>query len=226
MSKRLTIDDLKSIAENRNHTIVSMEGYTGVKSKVQFFCNTCNNHFNTSAASYKNAKKTGCPFCKKLVISQLHTDKEVTIETRNRLSEKAKGRKGSLKGKFGENHPAYKGTPNRDFNNPSTDYYIWREAVKQRFNRTCFITGKKSNLVVHHLDGWNAYPERRYDITNGVLIHKEVHKLFHDIYGYGNNTEEQFNLFIREQYDKAISIQVPDASGKGSETSGFNKRVE
>ncbi|NBR26657.1 MAG: hypothetical protein EBU08_23355, partial [Micrococcales bacterium] len=121
------------------------------------------------------------------------------------LSLKAQGRKGSLKGRFGKNHPAYKGTPNRDFNNPSTDYYIWREAVKQKFNRTCVVTGKKSNLVTHHLDGWNAYPQRRYDITNGVLIHKEVHKLFHDLYGYGDNTEEQFNLFLKEQYDKAIS---------------------
>ena len=56
MSKKLTIDDIKDIAENRNHTIVSMEGYTDIKSKVQFFCNTCNNHFDTSVASYKNAK--------------------------------------------------------------------------------------------------------------------------------------------------------------------------
>ena len=38
MSKKLTIDDIKDIAENRNHTIVSMEGYTDIKSKVQFFC--------------------------------------------------------------------------------------------------------------------------------------------------------------------------------------------
>jgi len=218
MSKKLTIDDIKSIAEDRNHTIVSMEGYIDIKSKIQFFCNTCDNHFNTSVASYKNSKKTGCPHCKKITISKTQKGKDVSGETRKLLSLKAQGRKGSLKGRFGKNHPAYKGTPNRDFNNPSTDYYIWREAVKQRFNRTCVVTGKKSNLVTHHLDGWNAYPQRRYDITNGVLIHKEVHKLFHDLYGYGNNTEEQFNLFLKEQYDKAISIQVLSTLKKGSET--------
>jgi ribosomal protein L33 len=220
MSKRLTIDDLKSIAENRNHKVVCMDGYTDIKSKVWFFCNTCSEYFYTSVASYKNAKKTGCPHCRKITISKTQKGKDVSDETRKLLSLKAQGRKGSLKGKFGKNHPAYKGTPNRDFNNPSTDYYIWREAVKQRFNRTCVVTGKKSNLVTHHLDGWNAYPQRRYDITNGVLIHKEVHKLFHDLYGYGNNTEEQFNLFIKEQYDKAISIQATDASVEGSETTG------
>lgn len=226
MSKRLTINDLTDIAKNRNHIIVSMEGYTGVKSKIQFFCDTCNNYFTTSVASYKNSSKTGCPFCKKLSISKLHKNKKVSKETRNLLSKKATGRKGSLKGKFGKNHPAFKGTPKRDFNNPSTNYYIWREAVKKRFNRTCFITGQKSNLVAHHLDGWNLCPERRYDITNGVLISKEIHKLFHDIYGYGNNTKEQFDEFLKEKYDMAISSQAPDASGEGSETSGFDKRVE
>ncbi|MEY2973074.1 MAG: hypothetical protein RI886_851 [Pseudomonadota bacterium] len=218
MSKRLTLDDLKYIANNRNHLIVSIEGYTGVKSKAKFFCNTCGNYFETSVASYKNARKTGCPFCKKLLISKTHKDKKVSIETREKLSKKAKGRKGSLKGKFGENHPAYKGTPNRDFNNPSTEYYIWREAIKTRFNRTCFVTGKKSNLVAHHLDSWNMYPKRRYDIMNGILIHKEIHKLFHDIYGYGNNTEEQFRLFLKEQYNMVISSQALGVPKEGSET--------
>jgi hypothetical protein len=51
------------------------------------------------------------------------------------------------------------------------------------------------------LDGWNHFPEKRYDITNGVTISKEVHKDFHNIYGYGNNTEEQFAEFCKNKYN-------------------------
>ena len=220
MSKKLTIDDIKIIAENRNHTIVSMEGYTDIKSKVQFFCNTCNNHFDTSVASYKNAKKTGCPHCRKITISKTQKGKDVSDETRKLLSLKAQGRKGSLKGRFGENHPAYKGTPNRDFNNPSTDYYIWREAVRKRCGRICFVTKSKKDLVVHHLYGWNAYPELRYDITNGIVITKHVHKEFHDKYGYGNNTKEQFIEFLQEQYNMAISSDSIGTPIERSEVTG------
>lgn len=225
MSKRLTIDDLKLLVESRNHKIISMDDYTGVKSKVKFFCNTCNNSFITSVASYKNSRKTGCTHCKKISISQIHKGKEVSTETRTLLSKKAKGRVGSLKGKYGTNHPAWKGTPARDFHNPSTDYYIWRQAVTKRFNRTCAITGKKSRLVVHHLYSWNAYPDKRYNITNGILLHREVHKSFHNQYGYGNNTEEQFSQFIKEQYGMEISSQAThDTCVEGSETTGGTKR--
>lgn len=219
MSKKLTLQDIEIIAKARNHNLVCMKNYKGVKSKIKLYCNTCNNNFETSVASYKNSRKTGCPYCKKKVISELHTDKKVSKITRKKLSDSATGRVGSLKGVFGKAHPAFKGTPNRDFNNPSTDYYIWREAIKKRCNRTCVLSGSKKDLVAHHLYSWNLYPDKRYDITNGVLLTKELHKKFHNKYGYGNNTLEQFNLF-RQEYNMVISSQASDASEEGPETIG------
>jgi hypothetical protein len=220
MSKPLSFEHIQSIAESRNHKVISMDGYTSVKSKIKFFCFTCNNHFVSSAASYKNSPKTGCPHCKKKTISQLHTNKFVSTETRKKLSKKATGRVGSLKGVYGKNHPAFKGTPSRDFNNPSTDYYIWRESVKKRCGRICFVTGSKKDLVIHHLYGWNAYPDLRYDITNGIVLTKHVHKKFHDLYGYGNNTKEQFIQFLIEQYNMAISSDFLSTLKKRSEVTG------
>jgi hypothetical protein len=220
MSKPLSFEHIQNIAESRNHNLVSMEGYTCVKSKIKFFCLTCNNEFETSLASYKNSPKTGCPHCKKKTISELHTNKLVSSQTRQKLSKKATGRKGSLKGVYGKNHPAFKGTPSRDFHNPSTDYYIWINAVRERVGRYCCVTGSKKDLVVHHLYGWNAYPDLRYDITNGIVLTKQIHKEFHDKWGYGNNTKEQFIQFLKDQYNMEISIQVGGTPPKGSETTG------
>jgi len=220
MSKPLSFEHIQNIAESRNHKLISMDGYTCVKSKIKFLCFTCNNEFETSLASYKNSPKTGCPHCKKKRISELHTNKFVSVQTRQKLSKKATGRKGSLKGVYGKHHPAFKGTLSRDFHNPSTDYYIWINAVRKRVGRYCCVTGSKKDLVVHHLYGWNAYPDLRYDITNGILLTKQIHKEFHNKYGYGNNTKEQFIQFLKEQYNMEISIQVGGTPPKGSETTG------
>lgn len=121
-------------------------------------------------------------------------------------SENRKGDKHPMYGvhRFGEESPHW--NPNlteedRDRHRDNYKISNWRQAIFARDNYICQVTGdnKGGNLVAHHLNGYNKYKELRYDINNGITITEEIHKLFHKIYGYGNNTKEQFEEF-KEKY--------------------------
>lgn len=79
----------------------------------------------------------------------------------------------------------------------------WRNEVMIRDNYTCQVTGKHGgNLNVHHLNAYHWDKEHRTDTNNGITISKEIHKLFHKIYGYKNNTKEQFEEFKQKYINK------------------------
>ena len=77
------------------------------------------------------------------------------------------------------------------------DFRTWANLIKDRDNYTCQICGKSpsGNLNAHHLNGWNAFPEQRFDLNNGVTLCTDCHKEFHSQYGYGDNTREQFDEY-------------------------------
>lgn len=75
---------------------------------------------------------------------------------------------------------------------------VWRETIFKRDDYTCQHCGVRGGrLNAHHLDGYNWCVERRFDITNGVTLCKDCHRDFHKKYGYKNNTEQQFEEFMR-----------------------------
>ena len=207
MNKKLTKNDLQKIAETRNHSIISFENYQNVKSKVTIHCYTCDTTWETTVHSYKNAKKTGCPTCKKKVASETHTGKITSEETKLKIGAKASLRPGSLTGKKGENHPRYKGSVGRYLKNPTYEDYDWKNAVRKRCNYTCVITREKftktseTKYVCHHLNSFNSYEHLRYLPENGVFLKREIHWQFHKLYGFGNNTEDQFADFCSRFYN-------------------------
>jgi len=83
------------------------------------------------------------------------------------------------------------------------DAISWTEQIKENANYTCSICGSKDSIVAHHLQSIDIErPETyklRYDIDNGVCLCSDCHIKFHKEYGYGNNTTEQFNEYIRSK---------------------------
>ena len=86
------------------------------------------------------------------------------------------------------------------------EYYEWRSDVYKRDNYTCKCCGsnKSGTLIAHHLNSYNSDKEHRTDINNGITLCKECHAKFHNKYGYGNNTKEQFEEFI-----KTLNMTIP-----------------
>lgn len=205
MTRKLTREDIEKIAISRNHSIVSFENYENVHSEIQIHCKTCSTTWTTTVHKYKNAKKTGCPQCKRTTTSETHKGKVTSPETKRKIGAKASQRPGSLTGKKGAAHPRHKGGVARDLKNPSTEDYNWKTGVRKRCNNTCVVTLEKAKrgskgFHCHHLNSFNLYVDQRYLLENGVYLKKEVHERFHRLYRNGNNTEEQFADFCMQCY--------------------------
>ena len=104
----------------------------------------------------------------------------------------------------GENNPGWNPNLTEEERINRRNYEEYTKFVKKvlaRDNYTCKCCGKilNNNGIVHHLDGYNWCVERRTDETNGITLCKTCHKEFHSIYGYGNNTKEQFEYFIKNK---------------------------
>ena len=77
------------------------------------------------------------------------------------------------------------------------EYTEFTRKVLQRDNYTCKCCNKQgSNLEVHHINGFNWDKEGRLDFSNVVTLCKACHNNFHDKYGRGNNTKQQFEEWL------------------------------
>ena len=74
----------------------------------------------------------------------------------------------------------------------------YAEAMYEKFNSSsvCEVTGRSDNLVIHHLESFNIHPELGATQNNLVCVNREIHDEFHNIYGRGDNTREQWFEFV------------------------------
>lgn len=54
---------------------------------------------------------------------------------------------------------------------------------------------------------------KAHRVLNGIVLKREIHNKFHDIYGRGNNTPEQFDEFLQNNFNTTLSqIQINNKS--------------
>lgn len=102
---------------------------------------------------------------------------------------------------FGENHPNYNPNLTDEEREKGRNLYKhklkeWRKNVLARDFHTCKCCFKKGGVLhAHHLNGYHWCKEERYDVDNGATLCESCHREFHHIYGFKNNTKEQFKEF-------------------------------
>jgi hypothetical protein len=138
-----------------------------------------------------------CGFCGK----DIHLLKSQTIGKKHIYCSRECQRKGHGKHYSGINHPRYNPeltSKERLEARKYNDYYKWRKKVYERDNYTCQSCNDDSggNLVAHHLESYRTNENLRTSVENGITLCEKCHKLFHDNYGYGSNSKEQFIEFL------------------------------
>lgn len=92
--------------------------------------------------------------------------------------------------------------PLREKEAPGTLRAVWNAYKRADFQSEI---GDGIGQAVHHLDGYNWAIDKRIDPTNLILLSEDIHtgkNGFHKLYGYGNNTLEQFLEYIYTYYPK------------------------
>lgn len=107
----------------------------------------------------------------------------------------------------------------------------WKDSIRISNNYTCALTGVRTNIIVHHIRGFNLLLNETIDTLDFpiyahmseynqqqldelldmflqiqdiyqayICINEDIHKQFHHLYGYGNNTQEQWDDFVNKYY--------------------------
>ena len=76
----------------------------------------------------------------------------------------------------------------------------WRKAVYARDDYICALCYKHcgKDINAHHLDNWNEYPAKRYDIDNGIVLCDACHGAFHA--GFRKNGITRKNFVFAKMY--------------------------
>lgn len=169
---KYTLEEVKELVSNSNPDLeVTSIEYNGVFAPLSFRCKKDGFVWTSTLHTVlKSVINNGCPECKRIGATG-----ENNPNYRHDLSEEERVLRRSILGE---------------------QYHQWRVTVFIRDKNTCDCCGYKGKEInAHHLDGYNWCKEKRVDVNNGVTLCEECHKKFHKIYGYGDNTKEQYEEY-------------------------------
>lgn len=168
--KKTTIQFKKEVLELVGSEYSVIGEYKGAHKKVKFrhVSTVCDSHeFSMSPTDFLSGKR--CNKCKVINQSGVNHWKfnpELTKEDRMK----------------------------RDMQNG--ELRVWRQRVFKRDGYKCQICKKhSSNLNAHHLNSWDVHKEQRFLVINGISLCEDCHLSFHQKYGFGSNTKQQFEEF-------------------------------
>lgn len=75
---------------------------------------------------------------------------------------------------------------------------VFARAALEEHGEFCVCCGAEYEEF-HHLDSWRIAPLKRFCVTNVVPVCYECHRDFHDKYGKGQNTLEEFLSYLQEE---------------------------
>ena len=140
-------------------------------------CDCCGKKYKITNNNYEKVNHDGLIYCKRCALKLFNS------------------------GINNANYKAELTEEDRYYKRIGSDYSDFIKRVLARDGYTCQCCKKHKNdlnctLNVHHLDSYNWCKEKRFDDTNGITLCEDCHMNFHNIYGRGDNTKEQFEEWI------------------------------
>lgn len=88
----------------------------------------------------------------------------------------------------------YRAKRKRDY----AEYRFWRTDVYRRDGYVCqkCKLKKPKKLRAHHIESYADNPELRIELSNGITLCNDCHDNLHHLFGYGNNTRIQMEIFM------------------------------
>lgn len=147
---------------------------------VWVYCDMCGNHYKLSYSRALQCSHNGKHYCKHCHCKQFFS--------------------GDKNHNWNPNRTRYERIEAR----ASQEYRDFVKKVLKRDNymcRCCNSKGTGRNLNVHHMNAWATFIDERYDVENGITLCDNCHNAFHSIYGKGNNTKQQFEMWLNKSID-------------------------
>lgn len=101
---------------------------------------------------------------------------------------------------------------------PPKSVRVWGRVISQLYKNTCVVTGLTKEQVLierHHIFNVYDYPKLQLSIFNGITLTRELHLMFHRMYGQNVTSRDLLDFFkvlekteYKKHSDRLINARV------------------